>query len=62
MRKSTEDAYRDEYVRALFDRMGPTYDVVNWISSFGFSSMWRRLCVSLGFHGEARGYGDVVAG
>lgn len=44
----TEDAYRDEYVRALFDRMGPTYDVVNWVSSFGFSSMWRRLCVSLG--------------
>jgi demethylmenaquinone methyltransferase/2-methoxy-6-polyprenyl-1,4-benzoquinol methylase len=39
-------AYRDEYVQSLFDRMGPTYDVVNVLSSFGFSSLWRRECVS----------------
>lgn len=38
-------AYRDEYVQALFDRMGPTYDVVNILSSFGFSALWRRECV-----------------
>ena len=37
--------YDDDYVRALFDRMGRTYDLVNVISSFGFSAMWRRLCV-----------------
>jgi demethylmenaquinone methyltransferase/2-methoxy-6-polyprenyl-1,4-benzoquinol methylase len=43
----TEDVCRDEYVGALFDRMGPTHDMVSWVSSIGFSSMWRRLCVSL---------------
>jgi demethylmenaquinone methyltransferase/2-methoxy-6-polyprenyl-1,4-benzoquinol methylase len=37
--------YEDAYVKALFDRMGPTYDAVNLVSSFGFSALWRRLCV-----------------
>jgi demethylmenaquinone methyltransferase/2-methoxy-6-polyprenyl-1,4-benzoquinol methylase len=37
--------YEDGYVQALFDRMGPTYDLVNFISSFGFSEVWRRRCV-----------------
>src|SRR5437870_727596 len=38
-------SYEDAYVQMLFDRMGPTYDIVNHISSFGFSTFWRRLCV-----------------
>lgn len=38
-------AYQDEYVQALFDRMGPTYDIVNVLSSFGFCVLWRRQCV-----------------
>lgn len=38
--------YDDAYVQALFDRMGPTYDLVNFVSSFGFSEWWRRQCVS----------------
>jgi len=37
--------YEEAYVQALFDRMGPTYDVVNFVSSFGFSEFWRRRCV-----------------
>src|SRR5579871_1139710 len=37
--------YDDEFVRNLFDRMGPTYDLVNNVSSFGFSSLWRKQCV-----------------
>ena len=40
-----ESAYSDEYVKALFDRMGPTYDAVNLISSLGFSALWRKQCV-----------------
>lgn len=40
-----DTAYRDEYVQGLFDRMGPTYDIVNMVSSFGFSALWRRACV-----------------
>ena len=37
--------YEDAYVQSLFDRMGPTYDVVNFVSSFGFSEFWRKECV-----------------
>lgn len=38
-------AYGDEFVKALFTRMGPSYDVTNLVSSLGFSRFWRRLCV-----------------
>ncbi len=38
--------YDDIYVQALFDRMGRTYDLVNLVSSFGFSAFWRRQCVA----------------
>lgn len=48
--------YDDAYVQELFDRMGSTYDAVNLISSFGFSQLWRKQCVSLA--GIKRG--DVV--
>lgn len=37
--------YDDAYVQDLFDRMGPTYDLVNYVSSFGFCEWWRILCV-----------------
>ena len=40
-----EASYDDEFVKDLFDRMGPTYAVTNLISSFGFSEFWRRSCV-----------------
>ncbi len=39
------EKYNDVYIQELFDRMGPTYDVVNLISSFGFAEFWRRQCV-----------------
>jgi demethylmenaquinone methyltransferase/2-methoxy-6-polyprenyl-1,4-benzoquinol methylase len=38
--------YDDDYVKALFDRMGRTYDLTNVISSFGFSEFWRWQCVA----------------
>ena len=37
--------FDDDYVRELFNRMGPTYDAVNLISSFGFSEFWRLCCI-----------------
>jgi len=42
----TQPRYDDIYVQALFDRMGRTYDLVNLVSSFGFSAFWRRQCVA----------------
>jgi demethylmenaquinone methyltransferase/2-methoxy-6-polyprenyl-1,4-benzoquinol methylase len=35
----------DAFVRELFDRMGPSYGLMNLLSSFGFSEWWRRECV-----------------
>lgn len=40
-----EPFHEDRYVKALFDRMGPTYGLMNLLSSFGFSELWRRQCV-----------------
>jgi demethylmenaquinone methyltransferase/2-methoxy-6-polyprenyl-1,4-benzoquinol methylase len=37
--------YDEEYVARLFDEMGPSYDIVNLVSSFGFSEIWRAQCV-----------------
>jgi demethylmenaquinone methyltransferase/2-methoxy-6-polyprenyl-1,4-benzoquinol methylase len=37
--------YNEQYVTRLFDQMSPSYDVVNLISSFGFSEIWRAQCV-----------------
>lgn len=37
--------YSPEFVERLFDRMSATYDRVNRITSFGFSTRWRRQCV-----------------
>ncbi|WP_157976079.1 class I SAM-dependent methyltransferase [Lewinella sp. IMCC34191] len=37
--------YSPAFVSGLFDRMSRTYGVINYISSFGFSEIWRRQCV-----------------
>jgi ubiquinone/menaquinone biosynthesis methyltransferase len=37
----TEDIYRPEFVKALFNRMSRSYERVNYITSFGFSIRWR---------------------
>jgi demethylmenaquinone methyltransferase/2-methoxy-6-polyprenyl-1,4-benzoquinol methylase len=37
--------YDEKYVAHLFDQMGPSYDIVNLISSLGFSEIWRARCV-----------------
>ena len=55
-------AYRDEYVQALFDRMGPTYDIVNVLSSFGFCTLWRRQCVRNAGIGPGDRVCDMMAG
>lgn len=37
--------YGDDYLQRLFDRLGPTHAPVNFISSFGFCTVWRSRCV-----------------
>lgn len=37
--------YRDDFVESLFDQMSGSYSRMNYITSFGFSELWRRQCV-----------------
>jgi len=37
--------YDEKYVTHLFNQMGPSYDIMNVVTSFGFSEIWRRQCV-----------------
>lgn len=45
MKKSKTDLYDPEFVSNMFDRMAKTYGFANWVTSFGFTSRWRRQCV-----------------
>lgn len=37
--------YDPEYVEKLFDKMSRSYKRMNYITSFGFSELWRNQCV-----------------
>lgn len=39
------DLYDTAFVRGLFDAMSASYERVNTLTSFGFSTRWRRQCV-----------------
>lgn len=39
------DIYDPAFVEDLFERMSASYDRVNRLTSFGFSTRWRRQCV-----------------
>lgn len=41
----TPDIHRPAFVRDLFNRMSRTYGLTNYLSSFGFSEIWRRACI-----------------
>ncbi|KAA3624295.1 MAG: methyltransferase domain-containing protein [Bacteroidetes bacterium] len=37
--------YNPDYIEDLFDKMSASYARMNYITSFGFSTRWRRQCV-----------------
>lgn len=45
MNKSSAELYDPDFVSGMFDRMSKTYGFANVITSFGFTSRWRRQCV-----------------
>ena len=57
-----ELSHEDEFVRNLFDRMGPSYAVMNVVSSFGFSEFWRWQCVRNAGVQEGSTVCDMMAG
>jgi demethylmenaquinone methyltransferase/2-methoxy-6-polyprenyl-1,4-benzoquinol methylase len=40
-----KEIYNPEFVKNLFNSMSRTYERMNYITSFGFSEKWRRICV-----------------
>lgn len=46
MKKSNANLYDPEFVSGMFDRMSKTYGFANLVTSFGFTSRWRRQCVN----------------
>ena len=54
--------YSDAFVKDLFDRMGPTYDLVNRISSLGFCEIWRIQCIRLAEIPQGAKVCDMMAG
>ncbi len=46
MNSSQSDIYQAGFVKQLFDEMAGSYERVNYITSFGFSSRWRRQFVA----------------
>lgn len=54
--------YNEQYVAQLFDQMGPSYDAMNLITSFGFSEIWRAQCVRNLNIPESAVVADLMAG
>lgn len=52
----------DAYVQDLFDRMGKTYGLMNAVTSFGFSVLWRAQCVANAGVGPNLRVCDLMAG
>lgn len=61
-RTAPQPDFSDEYVARLFDRMGPTYDLVNRVSSVGFCEWWRYQCVRHGAIREGAVVCDMMSG
>lgn len=40
------EIYDPQYVQRLFDAMSSSYERMNYITSFGFSSRWRKQCLA----------------
>ncbi|MDN3667834.1 class I SAM-dependent methyltransferase [Echinicola jeungdonensis] len=45
MKKSKVDLYDPDFVSGIFERMSKTYGFANLITSFGFTSRWKRQCL-----------------
>lgn len=57
-----KDIYNSEFVEDLFNKMSGTYEKMNYITSFGFSSRWRKQCVNSVHHKEGHVVADLMTG
>ncbi len=49
-------------IRAMFDRIAPTYDLLNRLISFGLDTGWRRRAISLLAEHSGGAFLDIAAG
>lgn len=57
------DIYEPEYVKKLFNRMSNSYERMNFITSFGFSILWRKQFIkSLGTSNSEIKVLDLLSG
>jgi len=56
------ELYDSRFVRNLFDEMAKTYDKVHYVTSFGFSVLWRKQCVGHLYISEGAVVYDLMTG
>lgn len=44
--QSKPKIYSHNYVKNLFNEMSKTYGIVNFLTSFGLTEIWRRVCIN----------------
>jgi ubiquinone/menaquinone biosynthesis methyltransferase len=54
--------FESSYVKSLFEEMSATYGVMNLISSFGFTAIWRAFCVNQLTDKDTRSVCDLMSG
>lgn len=59
---ASQQAPSPERIRAMFDRIAPTYDLLNRLISFGLDSGWRRRAVGMLREFEHGSFLDIAAG
>lgn len=62
MSSPCDDRFDPEFVEQLFDEMAPSYEGVNYVTSFGFSKRWRSQCASLVDVAEGETVADLMCG
>ncbi len=53
---------RPDRIRAMFDRIAPTYDLLNRVISFGLDTGWRREAIALLREFSGGAFLDIAAG
>ena len=53
---------RPDRIRAMFDRIAPTYDLLNRVISFGLDTGWRREAIALFREFSGGAFLDIAAG
>ncbi len=60
--KEKKDASKKEQVREMFDRIAPTYDILNHIFSMGIDRRWRRKVIKYLRHYHPHTILDIATG